>query len=140
MPRERHPADWRAFRAYVDGVLASDSLQVGEHARALASAVLTAPRASSEPAYTVLRRLTASWLPAELRRGYGMEEGAIGRAASAAIEATIRVAAQRLPYRLRICPARLHAERRMAGELGPDPDGARIEQLLASLLGVGAPA
>ena len=138
VPRERHPADWRAFRAYVDGVLASDSLQVGEHARALASAVLTAPRAGSEPAYTVLRRLTASWLPAELRRGYGMEEGAIGRAASAAIEATIRVAAPRLPYRLRICPARLHAERRMAGELGPDPDGARIEQLLASLLGVGA--
>ncbi len=137
LPRERHPADWRAFRAYVDGMLASDSLQVGEQAQALAKAVLTAPRPGSEPAYAVLRRLTAAWLPPTLRAGYGMEEGALGRAASATLEATIRAAVPRLPHALRICPARLHAERRIRGEVGPDPGGARIEQILASLLGVG---
>ena len=136
LPRERHPADWRSFRTYVDGMLASDSLQVGEQARALAKAVLTAPKPSSEPAYAVLRRLTAAWLPPTLRAGYAMEEGPLGRVASATLEATIRTAVPRLPHALRICPARLHAERRIRGEVGPDPGGARIEQILASLLGV----
>ena len=136
LPRARHPADWRSFRAYVDGMLASDSLQVGEQARVLAKAVLTAPRPGSEPAYAALRRLTAAWLPPSLRAGYGMEEGPLGRAASATLIATIRAAVPRLPHPLRICPARLHAERRLRGEPGPDPGAARIEQLLASLLGV----
>jgi hypothetical protein len=67
-----------------------------------------------------------------------MEEGPLGRVASATLEATIRTAVPRLPHALRICPARLHAERRIRGEVGPDPGGARIEQILASLLGVGA--
>lgn len=32
--------------------------------------------------------------------------------------------------------ARLHAERRLRGEDGPDPAGLRVEQLLAAALGV----
>ncbi|MBK9756387.1 MAG: DUF2236 domain-containing protein [Nannocystis sp.] len=137
IPRERHPADWQAFRAYVDGMLASDVLQVGEDSRALARAVLATPAAGSEPAYAVLRRLTARWLPASLRTAYGMDSGPIARATGATLEAAIRAAVPRLPHSLRICPARLHAERRLRGEDGPDPGAVRIERLLASMLGMG---
>ncbi len=136
IPRARHPADWQQFRDYVDGVLASEILHVGDHSRALARAVLTAPTPRSRPAFAVLRRLTARWLPPSLRSAYGMDEGPLARATSAALELAIRAAVPRLPPSLRICPARLHAERRLRGEHGPDPDGARIEQILASVLGV----
>lgn len=136
IPRARHPADWRQFREYVDGVLASDILHVGDHSKMLARAVLTAPTRSGGPAFAVLRQLTARWLPPSLRRAYGMDEGPVARAASAALERAIRIAVPRLPPSLRICPARLHAERRLRGEQGPDPGGARIEQILASVLGV----
>ena len=136
IPRARHPADWQSFRAYVDGVLASDILHVGEHSKVLARAVLTAPTRQSGPAFAVLRQLTARWLPPSLRTAYAMDEGPIARAASAALERGIRAAVPRLPPTLRICPARLHAERRLRGEDGPDPGGVRIEQILAAALGV----
>ncbi|WAS91264.1 cyclic nucleotide-binding domain-containing protein [Nannocystis punicea] len=136
IPRDRQPADWRAFRAYVDGVLASEILHVSEHSRKLARAVLTAPTRASEPAFAVLRRLTARWLPPTLRTAYGMDEGPLERAAGAALERALRAAVPRLPPSLRICPARLHAERRLRGEDGPDPAGVRVEQLLAAALGV----
>ncbi|MDC0670489.1 oxygenase MpaB family protein [Nannocystis radixulma] len=136
IPRERHPANWQAFRAYVDGVLASEVLNVGESSRKLARAVLTAPTRASEPAFAVLRRLTARWLPPALRSAYGLDERPLERAAGAALERALRAAVPRLPPSLRICPARLHAERRLRGEDGPDPAGLRVEQLLAAALGV----
>nr|WP_293272963.1 oxygenase MpaB family protein [Nannocystis sp.] len=116
---------------------AAPCLQVGEDSRALARAVLATPAAGSEPAYAVLRRLTARWLPASLRTAYGMDSGPIARATGATLEAAIRAAVPRLPHSLRICPARLHAERRLRGEDGPDPGAVRIERLLASMLGMG---
>ena len=137
VPRERHPADWQALRTYVDGVLASDTIQVGDAAKALARAVLTTPSGGSEATYAVLRSLTARWLPPSLRAAYGMEMGPVGRVTARALEAAIRAAVPRLPTALRICPARLHAERRLRGEPGPDPEGLRIERLIASLLGIG---
>ena len=136
IPRDRHPGNWHDFRAYVDGVLASDTLHVSEPSRALARAVLTAPTPHSGPAFAVLRKLTARWLPPSLRTAYGMDEGPLGRAAGAALEQALRAAIPHLPPALRICPARLHAERRLRGEDGPDPGGARIEQILAAALGV----
>lgn len=69
-------------------------------------------------------------------RMHGMDEGPVARAASAALERTLRAAVSRLPDHLRICPTRLHAERRLRGEHGPDPAGARVEPILASALGV----
>jgi CRP-like cAMP-binding protein/uncharacterized protein (DUF2236 family)/bacterioferritin-associated ferredoxin len=139
IPRSRVPASWAAFRAYFDGMLSSGTLHVGEHSRMLADAVLRAPRPASEPLFAILRQLTARWLPAPLRAPFGLDDGPVARASSAALEQAIRLAVPRLPRELRICPARLHAERRLRGEVGPDPAAARLEQVIAYMLGVEAP-
>lgn len=136
VPKSRFPADWAAFRGYVDGMLASDTMHVGEHARALARAVLTAPTPRAGPAFAVLRRLTARWLPPALRTAYGLDEGLVARATGAALERAVRAAVPRMPHDLRTCPARLHAERRLRGEVGPSPEALRLESFLATTLGI----
>lgn len=139
IPRSRIPANWAAFRAYFDGMLASGTLHVGEHSRMLADLVLRAPRPASEPLFSVLRRLTTRWLPEPLRTPFGLDDGPVARASGAALEQAIRLAVPRLPRELRICPARLNAERRLRGEVGPDPAAARLEQVIAYMLGVAKP-
>jgi CRP-like cAMP-binding protein/uncharacterized protein (DUF2236 family)/bacterioferritin-associated ferredoxin len=138
IPSSRIPADWAAFRAYFDGVLASGTLHVSEHSRTLADAILRAPRPESEPLFAVVRRLTARWLPEPLRTPFGLDDGPLARASGAALEQAIRLAVPALPRELRICPARQHAERRLRGEAGPEPAAARLEQIVAFMLGVDA--
>ncbi len=139
IPAHRFPADWAAFRRYFDGMLASGTLTVGNDARTLAQGVLAAPRHESEPVYWVLRHLTARWLPAPLGRAYGLDEGPVARATAAGLERAIRAAVPRLPRALRYCPARLDAERRLAGQPGRDPGGVRLERVIAAIFGVEAP-
>lgn len=140
IPANRFPADWAAFRRYFDDMLASGTLVVGEHARTLARGVLEAPRRESEPVFWVLRRLTARWLPEPMRAAYGLDDGPLARASAAGLELAIRAAVPRLPRELRCCPARLDAERRLAGQPGRDTGGVRLERLIAAIFGVEASA
>lgn len=137
IPKRRFPQTWAAFRAYFDGVLTSGELHVGDDSRALANAVLGAPRIASGPVFYALRRLTSRWLPPHLRAPFGLEDGLAERALGAALERTVRATLPTLPYSLRVCPARLHAERRMRGDEGPEPAAMPVEKLLAFMLGAG---
>lgn len=138
IPAHRFPRDWAAFRRYFDDMLASGTLVVDEHARTLARGVLAAPRRESEPLFWVLRRLTARWLPEPMRAPYGLDDGPLARASAAGLERAIRAAVPRLPRDVRYCPARLDAERRLAGQPGRDAGGVRLERLIAAIFGVEA--
>lgn len=135
IPQERAPSSWADFRRYFDGVLGSGTLVIGDDARALAHGVLRAPRRESEPLFWVMRRLTARWLPEPLRAPFGLDDGPLSRAGAAALERTIRAAVPRLPRALRYCPARLDAERRLAGQPGRDAGAVRLERVIAAIFG-----
>lgn len=136
IPLDRFPSTWSTFRDYFDGVLASGTLVVGEDARTLARGLLRAPRFESEPVFWVLRRLTARWLPADLRTPFGLDDGPLAQASAVALERALRAGVPRLPRELRLCPARLDAEHRLAGKPGRDPGAVRLELAIAALLGV----
>jgi CRP-like cAMP-binding protein/uncharacterized protein (DUF2236 family)/bacterioferritin-associated ferredoxin len=140
IPVQRFPGDWAAFRSYFDGALASGVLVVGDDARTLARGVLEAPRRESEPVFWVLRRLTARWLPEPMRAPFGLDDGPVARATAAGLERAIRAGVPRLPRELRYCPARLDAERRLAGQPGRDPGAVRLERVIAAIFGVEVPA
>jgi len=136
IPKERFPSDWGDFRRYFDGVIASGTLVVGDDARTLARGVLQAPRRESEPVFWVLRRLTARWMPEAMREPFGLDDGPLAQVSAAALERAIRAAVPRLPRALRYCPARLDAERRLAGQAGRDPGAVRLEGMIAAIFGV----
>lgn len=135
IPKAQFPATWRAFRVYFDAELASETLRVDANAMALASAVLTAPKIQNKPIYALLKALTAHWLPVHLRAPYQLGDSALDRMKGEALVQMIRVIVKQLPHNLRVCPARLNAERRLRGETGPDPAAVRADQLISILLG-----
>ena len=66
------PRDQAAVSRYIDTMIASGAIVVGDDARALAAAVLRPPLETlTRPAAALNRLLTIGWLPAELRRQYG---------------------------------------------------------------------
>lgn len=138
IPRDRFETDWSSFREYFDAELASDNLYVGDDARALAHAVMNAPAPQARVPLWVVRVLTTRWMPPRLRDAYGLDYGPAIRASAAALQSTIRAAVPRMPHHLRVSPARLHAERRLRGERGPDPTAATLERLIAWTIGADA--
>jgi uncharacterized protein (DUF2236 family) len=67
-PADRTPGDPGSFRRWFGGVLASDALTVGEDAREIARAVLTAPSVERGP----VPLITAALLPPRLRDAFGL--------------------------------------------------------------------
>ena len=59
IPDRTWPRDWAAFRAYFDGVLASNVLAVGAASRRLAKFLLTPPNAAVVPAWKWYAAITA---------------------------------------------------------------------------------
>lgn len=102
-PPEAQPPDLAAFRAYVDGTLAS--LEVTDTAREVARAVLH-PRKLRPlfPALAVFRLLTAALLPEPLRDRYGLPWNARRRRAANLLLGAAGVAHRVTPARLRRPP------------------------------------
>jgi len=70
IPAALVPADWAAFAAYFDAMLAGDSLAVTGAAREIAAAVLDPPLRL--PTTGVARLVTAGLLPPRLREAFGL--------------------------------------------------------------------
>jgi uncharacterized protein (DUF2236 family) len=101
------PADWPAFRAYMDGMVASGDLHVTDEARELAVEIVMRPPV---PPYALALRelvnqVTVGLLPDTLRRQYGFSwDPARGLALRGGAEYVKRVLLPALPERLRLVP------------------------------------
>lgn len=122
------PADWAAFRAYWDAMIASEALAVGATARRQSAQLLAPTRGAARVLWGWHRAVTATLLPERLRDAYGLtlsrREGALVGATFFALERTYR----RLPGRARFVPAWFDAQRRLAGRPGRDALGAATER------------
>jgi uncharacterized protein (DUF2236 family) len=94
------------FRDYFDRMLEGEEIVVTDKAREIANAVLNPPLPFLlRPAMDVVKLVTASLLPARLRRDYGLAWDPVRAAALAGSRTwTRRVAVPLLPRRLRTVP------------------------------------
>jgi len=70
---EEVPTTWAAAQAYLQRMYASGTLAVGQDGRAVAQAVLSPPLGPlAMPLTAIVRYVTRAWLPAEIRRAYGL--------------------------------------------------------------------
>jgi uncharacterized protein (DUF2236 family) len=130
IPDEVLPADWSAFRRYVDGMLAGDVLVVTPPAAEMARFLLRPLLPGTGPLVRRAAELTAWWLPEPLARGFGLARG--GETGRRRTERLLRRAGRvwpHVPRRLRYLPAYVEARRRLAGRTGPDPVGAALGRL-----------
>jgi uncharacterized protein (DUF2236 family) len=99
------PPDYRAFRAYLAGMVEGPDLAVGEDARLLAAQILAPPvPLAARPALPPLRAVTAWLLPTRLRGEFGLLWGRGERALLAGLGGPTRLAVRTLPPRLRYWP------------------------------------
>ena len=82
IPREALPADWSAFEAYTQAMIASDALGVNALSRELAHGVLHGA-GSWVPIPRWYRALTASWMPERLRAEFALDFGEADKEAAA---------------------------------------------------------
>lgn len=128
IPESIMPADWPALTRYMDAMLASDVIQVGEAARALCGFLMTPPRPVLVPLWPWYTIMTSGLVPARLRRAYGLSFTDREAAIFAASLRLSRLVHKVLPAPLRHAPGYVQAERRAAG-LGPSRLAALMESL-----------
>lgn len=118
IPAAEMPADWTGFSAYVEQMLAADTLTVTPAARRIADALFARAfrRVPFGPAY---KALTASLLPARLNEAYGLAYGEREAVATERLVRRIRHVYPRLPYWLRHVGPYQEAAQRLAGREGP---------------------
>lgn len=129
------PADYPAFRAWVDAELDAGALHVTRAARAVAQRILHPENALGRLLQVEYEQFTAELLPDALNRAFGLPLASPAR--RRAFDRTIARARRLLPHlprRLRYLPPYLDAERRLAGAQGRD----RVGELLSRLY-VGPP-
>ncbi len=137
IPDTHWPADWPAFRAYFDGVVASDVLTVGEASKRLSRFLLTPPNRAVAPAWTWYAAITAGLLPERLRSDLGFTWSRRDRVLHRATVAALRLTWRRMPPRLRWLPAYVDARRRLRGQ-ARDPFGKVAERIVLEALRQGA--
>src|SRR5258705_8047551 len=117
IPEAMLPADWAAFAAYVDGMLASGTIAVAPPAREMAAFLLgRGGGAEQVPLGRWVERVTAALLPARLRDEFGLRWG-FGDAARVRLAiAAVRPAYAVVPPALRWLPAYQDARRRIEGK------------------------
>jgi uncharacterized protein (DUF2236 family) len=129
IPDEVMPADFAAFRAYVERMMESNVIAVGEPARQMQRFLFRPPRAVHAPLVAWYRIFTAGLLPPRLRRGFelpfGPREEAIFRRSIPWLRAARRIT----PRRLRYFPDYVEACLRIAGKPARDPFGRLLEQI-----------
>lgn len=124
------PEDWPAFQRWMEQMLASDTIRVGQAARLVCEHITTAPRRASVPAYRWLASFTAGIMPADLREAYGLPWSRRDRAVFHATLPALRTGVQLLPPQLRYFPGYLDARRRVDGLDGRDRVGQLVERLV----------
>lgn len=130
IPDSTLPADWQAFSAYYQHMIASPVLTVGKPALELRRFLFSAPRASHKLLFRWVEVMTAGLLDARHRREFGFTWGARQRLVYDASRTLIRAAYPLVPVRLRYVPAYVAARRRLAGKTEPDKVGQFIERLV----------
>jgi uncharacterized protein (DUF2236 family) len=88
VPAEAVPPTLADFRAWFDGMVASDVLSVGAQGRDIADAVLDPPGGTADAA--TVRLLTAALLPPRLRAGFALAWDASHEARFTALRASVR--------------------------------------------------
>ncbi|HUH02921.1 MAG TPA: oxygenase MpaB family protein [Kofleriaceae bacterium] len=115
IPDSELPADYPAFRRYVDGMLASDTLTVGGPGLEMSRFLLAPTRPSLGPLFSWYRVITAGLLPARLRQQFQLPWERSDRAVYRASVTALRGLYRATPRALRYLPAYVQARRRLAG-------------------------
>lgn len=115
IPDRELPADYPAFRRYVAGMFAGDTLTVGRPALEMSRFLLAPPRPALGPVFSWYRVLTAGLLPARLRQQFEMPWNRADRAIHRASVVALRGIYRATPRALRYLPAYVEARRRLAG-------------------------
>ncbi len=123
------PADWEAFQSYMQQMLDSDVIRVGQPAREIARFLFSSPRLATRPLFRWVKTMTAGLLPPRLRDEFGYAWDKRRQLAFDASVAALRRTYPKLPPRLRYVPAYVRARRRLAGKSGPDRVGRALEKL-----------
>ena len=134
IPEQELPADYAAFRAYVDGMFESTTLEVGTPALDMSRFLLVAPRKAVAPVMAWYRVMTAGLLPPRLRDQFQLRWTIADRAVFAVSSGALRQGYQLVPRSVRYLPAYVEAQRRLRGK-GPSPVGAAVERLTMAGLG-----
>ncbi len=114
IPRAMYPARVDAFEAYLQQVIESREVAVGEDARRMAAHVLRPDfRGVPRMAFAPLTIITAGLLPPAIREGYGLRWGRAQRAAFAACRAGLPRLVAIAPRPVRLLPPARHAYRRL---------------------------
>jgi uncharacterized protein (DUF2236 family) len=115
IPPEALPTDWKAFKAYLQEMFASDALGVNALSRDLAHRVLSGV-GSWVPIPRWYRTITTTWLPERLRAEFGLScAGSDQFAADRAIRRLSRIY-PRLPATLRFVGPYQEAQARLRGQ------------------------
>jgi uncharacterized protein (DUF2236 family) len=113
LTRDRIPPTTRSLRAYIEGVVAGDTLRVTDASRRVAALFREPPRdAEWRPVLRAVSWWAFGSLPARLREMYGVRWGPRQHAAMGASLAALRLARPVIPRRFRwILPAQLALRR-----------------------------
>lgn len=131
---DEQPADYAAFRRYVDDAVQSERLTVTPAARELATQILRPPSPVAAPVFQAIRAYTAFLLPERLRAGFGLSYGLGDQLLVKTLRGSLRRVLPRLPPSVRYFPAYHDAERRLRGEPLPDRKSHAVARLWLKLL------
>src|SRR2546425_2461230 len=120
IPRALYPQRVVALEAYLQGMIDSREVSVGQDARRMADLVLHPSfRGVPRLAFAPLTVITAGLLPSRLREGYGLKWGRAQRAAFAACRTALPRVVAIAPGPVRLLPPARLAYRRCEAAPGP---------------------
>ena len=114
IPAHALPRDWRAFVAYNEEMLQSDSLGVNDQSRMLAKNLLYGAGSWIRPPFWY-RALTAYWMPERLREEFGLDINATARQSAERALHWLPKIYNKLPGFLRFVGPYQEAQRRLSG-------------------------
>ena len=117
IPAELAPRDWQSHRAYVDAMLASETLTVTGAARDIARQLLSG--SAGPPVPERFRTITAQLLGPRLRAGFALPFGAREERSAKQSLTFIRKLYPRLPPALRTVGPYREAQERLRGRANP---------------------
>ncbi|MDB4952819.1 MAG: hypothetical protein JWO36_388 [Myxococcales bacterium] len=117
IPRDKLPASWAEHIIYMEQMIGSGRLAVAPCAKEMAMFLLGRAGPGRQPRLgSIVEAVTASLLPAELARDFGIASTRRSRAGVRAALTALAPLYRRLPGKLVAIPARSEAMRRLAGK------------------------